>query len=156
MPEGFCVAVNGEKFWARNQRRYKRYVAIPDVVISEVYCRNMSTDTADSLLASTEAARTAYMRRDGLPYWVERASAASQRKREKKHFFLQVFFFFAGWPSTGEWRKTPHPRNVLNTPLCWQLQKSEDLHPSNSSDPSCTKILAVRDTGEGEAYSTIE
>ena len=32
------MAVNGEKFWARNKRRYKRYVVIPDVVISEVYC----------------------------------------------------------------------------------------------------------------------
>ena len=38
IPEGFCVAVNGEKFSARNQRRYKRYVVIPDVVISKVYC----------------------------------------------------------------------------------------------------------------------
>ena len=38
IPEGFCVAVNGEKFWARNQRRCKRYVVITDVVISEVYC----------------------------------------------------------------------------------------------------------------------
>ena len=40
--EGFCVAVNGEKFWAKNQRHYKRYVIIPDVVIiiiSKVYCR---------------------------------------------------------------------------------------------------------------------
>ena len=36
--EGFCVAVNGEKFWAKNQRHYKRYVVIPDVVISKVYC----------------------------------------------------------------------------------------------------------------------
>ena len=32
------MAVNGEKFWARNQRRKKRYVVIPDVVIFEVYC----------------------------------------------------------------------------------------------------------------------
>ena len=32
------MAVNGEKFWARNQRRYKQHVVIPDVVISEVYC----------------------------------------------------------------------------------------------------------------------
>ena len=32
------MAVNGEKFWARNQHRYKRYVVIPDAVISEVYC----------------------------------------------------------------------------------------------------------------------
>ena len=31
IPEGFCVAVNGEKFWARNQRRYKRYVVISDM-----------------------------------------------------------------------------------------------------------------------------
>ena len=38
LPEGICVAVNGEMFWARNQRRYKRYAIIPDVVISEVYC----------------------------------------------------------------------------------------------------------------------
>ena len=35
--EGFWVAVKGEKFWARNQCCYKRYVVIPDVVISEVY-----------------------------------------------------------------------------------------------------------------------
>ena len=51
IPEGFCVAANGEKFWARNQRRYKRYVVIPDVVIpdvvipdvviSEVYCSKL-------------------------------------------------------------------------------------------------------------------
>ena len=33
IPEGFCVAVNGEKFWAKNQRHYKRYVITPDVVI---------------------------------------------------------------------------------------------------------------------------
>ena len=26
------------------------------------------------------------MRRDGLPYWVESASAAAERKREKEHF----------------------------------------------------------------------
>ena len=26
------------------------------------------------------------MRRDGLPYWVEPASAAAERKREKEHF----------------------------------------------------------------------
>ena len=32
------MAVNGEKFWARKERRYKRYVVIPDVGISEVYC----------------------------------------------------------------------------------------------------------------------
>ena len=44
IPEGFCVAVNGEKFWPRNQRRYKRYVIIPDVVISEVYCNGKITD----------------------------------------------------------------------------------------------------------------
>ena len=39
IPEGFCVVVNGEKFWARNQIHYKRYVVIPDVVISEVFCK---------------------------------------------------------------------------------------------------------------------
>ena len=83
------------------------------------------------------------------------------RRRLKKeregtlHFFRrQHVFFIAGWPSTSEWRKNPHPPNVLNTPPCWQLQKSEDLHPSNSSDPSYT--FAVRDTGEGETYSTVE
>ena len=32
------VAVYREKFWARIQRRYKRYVGIPDVIISKVYC----------------------------------------------------------------------------------------------------------------------
>ena len=33
------MAVNGEKLWARNQRRYKRYVVnTPGVVISELYC----------------------------------------------------------------------------------------------------------------------
>ena len=41
IPEGICVAVNGEKFWARNQRRYKRYVVIHDVVISKVYCTSV-------------------------------------------------------------------------------------------------------------------
>ena len=38
IPEGFCVAVIGEKLWARNQRCYKRYIVISDVVISEVCC----------------------------------------------------------------------------------------------------------------------
>ena len=42
---------------------------------------------ADSFWDSTEAARAASMRRDGLPYWVESASAAAERKeREKEHF----------------------------------------------------------------------
>ena len=54
IPEGFCVAVNGEKFWARNQRRYKRYVVIPDVVISEAYCtRNTSTRNTSTSNTST-------------------------------------------------------------------------------------------------------
>ena len=39
------MAVNGEKFWARNQRRYKRYVVIPDVVISEIYCSMNNGET---------------------------------------------------------------------------------------------------------------
>ena len=38
IPEGFCVAVNGETLWVRNQRPYKQYVVTPDVIISEVYC----------------------------------------------------------------------------------------------------------------------
>ena len=117
----------------------------------------MSTNMADSSLDSTEAARAAYMRRDGLPYWVKFALAAAERKEREGtlHFFRRRHvFFFSGWPSTGEWRKNPHLQNVLNTPPCWQLQKSEDPHPSNSSNPSCT--LAVRVTGEGEAYSTVE
>ena len=40
----FCVAVNREKFRARIQRRYKRYVVIPDVDISEVYCTKIWHD----------------------------------------------------------------------------------------------------------------
>ena len=38
--EGFGMAVREEKFWARNQR-YKRYVVIPNVLISEVYCTSV-------------------------------------------------------------------------------------------------------------------
>ena len=45
----------------------------------------MSTNTADLSLASTEAARAAYMRKDDLTYWVKSASAA-ERKREKERF----------------------------------------------------------------------
>ena len=82
--------------------------------------------------------------------------AAEKKKREGtlNFFRRQHVFFIAGWPSTGESRKNPHPLHVLNTTSCWQLQKSEDLHTSNSSDPSYT--FAVRDTGEGETYSTVE
>ena len=46
---------------------------------------NMSTNTGDSSLASTEAARAAYMQRDGISHWVEPASAAAERKREKEY-----------------------------------------------------------------------
>ena len=42
IPEGFRVEVNGEKFWARNLRRYKRHVVIPDVVISDMSLYPMS------------------------------------------------------------------------------------------------------------------
>ena len=63
---------------------------------------------ADSSLDSTEAARAAYMRRDGLPYWVESALAAAERKEREGtlHFFRRRHgFFFSGRPSTGEWQK---------------------------------------------------
>ena len=62
IPEEFCVAGNGEKFWARNQHRYKRYVVIPDVVVSEVYCtsntstRNTSTSNSTVILSNTAVA----------------------------------------------------------------------------------------------------
>ena len=55
IPEGFCVAVNGEKFWARNQRRYKRYVVIPDVVVSEVYCTYLQKRRQHALQRSAAA-----------------------------------------------------------------------------------------------------
>ena len=37
--EGFCVAATGEKCWARNLHRYKRYVVKPDVAIFEICCK---------------------------------------------------------------------------------------------------------------------
>ena len=42
IPEGFCVAVNGEKFWARIQHRYKRYTVIPNVIIPDARLYLMS------------------------------------------------------------------------------------------------------------------
>ena len=68
------MAVNGEKFWARHQRRYKRYVVIPDVVISKVYCKRMcacvlayEVDVAVWWLTTLKNGGTAYTTSRSIP-----------------------------------------------------------------------------------------
>ena len=41
IPKGFCVAVNGENMWARNQCRLKRYVVALNVVVLNVVVLNV-------------------------------------------------------------------------------------------------------------------
>ena len=88
------------------------------------------------------------MRRDGLPYWAEPASAAAERKREKEHLLSSGNVMPSSLQAGLNWRVAENPQqNVLNTPPYWQLQKSKDLHPLNCPDPSCTENLTIRDTG---------
>ena len=84
--------------------------------------------------------------RDGLPCWVESGWQRLKGKERRNTSFLQATACLLLFRPAINCRvaENPQPRNVLNTQLCWQLQKSEDFHPLNtcSSDPSCT--LAVR------------
>ena len=102
---------------------YVHYVSVCHVACVDVSCLwspeallpsgNRSTNTADSSLASIEAARAAYMcmQRHGLPYWVEPASAAAERKREKEHFLSSgddmssSLQNYTGWLLNRKWKQ---------------------------------------------------